>query len=102
MDRKKQRLAEAIDAAQDKTREIDKALRLWTRQVGQYADNAVDQARVQAFRDAGIERVWWVTQHDDRVCETCDERDGQIYSIDDLPPKHWNCRCRIQIVPNES
>ena len=41
VERKKQRTAESILAAQDKTAEVEKALRLWTLQVSQYADNSV-------------------------------------------------------------
>ena len=97
-ERKKQRLIEALSVAQDKPKEIDKALRAWTMQVGQYADNAVARARLQAFRDAGIKRVQWVTQHDGLVCKTCDERDGHIYQIGNIPPTHWRCRCVLRIV----
>ena len=98
-DRKKQRLIEAMAAAQDKSHEIDKALRLWTVQVAQYADNTVFNARMQAFRDAGIERVRWITQHDERVCKKCDKLDGHIFRIEDVPPpQHWGCRCILRVV----
>lgn len=94
-ERKKQRLIEALTAATDKGKEVDKALRYWTLQIGQYALNAVDRAVIDAFREAGVERVRWNTQADERVCETCDERNGKIYRIDKLPVKHYMCRCWI-------
>lgn len=92
-ERKKQRLIEALTAATDKGKEVDKALRYWTLQIGQYALNAVDRAVIEAFREAGVERVRWNTQEDERVCETCDDRDGRIYRIDRLPSRHYMCRC---------
>lgn len=95
-ERKKQRLIEALAVAQNRNAEIDKALRYWTQQISQYADNSVFRARLEAFRRAGIEQVIWVTQEDDRVCEDCEPLDGQIFDVDNVPdPPHWGCRCRL-------
>lgn len=95
-ERKKQRLIEALAVATNRNQEIDKALRYWTQQVGQYADNSVYLARLEAFRQAGIEQVIWVTQGDDRVCEDCEALNGQIFDIDAVPaPPHWGCRCHL-------
>ena len=94
MERKADRLTEALIVATDKGREIEKALRWWTMQVGQYADNCVFQARLQAMRYAGVEKVRWNTQEDERVCNDCDELDGRVFDIDMVPPTpHWGCRC---------
>lgn len=93
-DRKKERLIEALAAAQNRNLEIDKALRYWTLQVGQYAINAVDRARMEAFFDAGVENVMWNAEKDEKTCEICRERDGKVYAIEDVPSKpHLNCRC---------
>ena len=93
-ERKKARLIEAATVAADNGREIDRALRYWTVQIAQYADNSVYRARLQAFRDAGIRRVKWVTQKDARVCEDCDELDEQIFLLEEVPPpQHIHCRC---------
>ena len=94
-DRKKQRLIEALAATDNKPAEIDKALRYWTMQVGQYADNTVSRARIEAFRDAGVREVVFHTQEDDRVCNDCNPLDGQTFPIDEAPqpPLHRNCRC---------
>ena len=95
-DRKAQRLIEALSVALDKPNEIDKALRYWTVQVGQYADNSVYNARLQAFKDAGLKKVMWVTQEDERVCGTCDELDRMVFDIDKVPKTpHWHCRCYV-------
>lgn len=95
-ERKKQRLIEALSVAENKNQEIDRALRAWTVQVAQFADNAVYRARMDAFRAAGIENVMWVTQRDNRVCRECDDLNGEIFPIDAVPPpQHPHCRCYI-------
>lgn len=94
--RKKQRLIEALSVAHDKGEEVSKALRLWTVQVAQFADNAVYQARLEAFRAAGVEYVRWVTQKDEKVCTDCEDLDEEIFAIDNVPPpQHPHCRCFI-------
>lgn len=97
VERKKQRTEEALLAALNKNEEVDKALRLWTRQVAQYADNSVIYATIDGYKAAGVKKVKWVSENDGRVCVTCHERNGKIYLIDKLPlyPAHWWCRCVI-------
>lgn len=97
VERKKQRTAEAILASLDKSAEVDKSMRLWTRQVAQYADNAVVYASIDGYKGAGVKKVKWISEHDAKVCNTCHERDGKIYQIDKLPlyPAHYFCRCII-------
>lgn len=99
-ERKAYRLAEAIEAVpEERNREIDKAMRYWSQQLGQYALNFTDYAVVQAFQDAGIEMVKWQTENDRRVCNECYALDGQVFRIDELPRKpHWACRCRVRPV----
>lgn len=95
-DRKKQRLIEALAATKNRNAEIDKALRYWTAQVAQYADNTVFNARLAAFKAIGIKKVMWVTQKDERVCEDCEPLDGKIFEIDMVPhTPHWGCRCYV-------
>lgn len=100
-ERKKARLIEALPVAQDRGREIDKALKEWTRQIGWFAVEAVDRATLEAFRDAGVTHLMWHSEHDDRVCKICHTRDGKIYPIDELPVKHVNCRCWFTIAEPE-
>lgn len=93
-ERKAQRLVEALAGTENRDYEIDKALRLWSMQLGQYAINFTDYAAVQAFEDAGVEMVQWISQHDERVCTECHALDGQVFRIDEIPRKpHWGCRC---------
>ena len=54
-----------------------------------------------AWQSAGIRKVRWNTQRDERVCPICAPRDGQLYQITDLgqfPPAHQNCRCWVEPV----
>lgn len=98
-ERKKQRLIEALAVAQNKNAEIDKALKWWTKQLGQYAISVTDRARLDAFRSVGVKRVMWHTAEDERVCEDCKLLDGQVFDIDEVPDKpHWNCRCYLTAV----
>lgn len=99
IERKKQRLIEALIASHKKQSEIDKALRYLTLQLSQYADKAELEATLQAYKDAGIKKVRWITQEDEKVCGTCAPRDGKVYDIDDVPERpHYRCRCELQPV----
>ena len=100
MERKAYRLAETLEVSPNPGLEIDKALRYWSQQLAQYAINVTDYAMVQAYEDAGVEKVMWMSQRDGRVCGTCHERDGQKYWLDEIPTKHPNCRCYLVPVQN--
>lgn len=98
-ERKAQRLIEALSVAHSKSAEVDKALRLWTRQVGQYADNTVYNARLAGFEKAHVKRVMWLTQEDERVCDDCWPLHRKIFPIDEVPPpQHYGCRCVLVTV----
>ena len=99
VERKKQRTAEAILASNDKSEEIDKALKAWTVQVSQFADNSVMYATIDGYEKAGIKRVKWVAEKDDRVCKTCRKLDGKIFQTNKIPPvPHFHCRCILEPV----
>lgn len=99
LERKKQRLIEALIASHNKNSEIDKALRYLTLQLSQYADKAELESTLKAYKDAGVKKVRWITMEDERVCKTCDSRDGKVYPIDKLPPRpHFRCRCEVRPV----
>lgn len=111
-ERKAQRLAETIAGVLEARRsgnpvprkyttveaEIDRALRDWTRQTGQYAINVTDAAAVEAMEDAGVERIEWVTQEDERVCSECRALGGRTFELDEVPIKHYGCRCEMRPV----
>ena len=98
-DRKRARLAEALIAAvlfglrAEYHKELQKFANLWHTQTKQYTITVVDTARIETFKKNGIRRVRWETQNDERVCGECHDRDGKIYNIDNLPEKHYGCRC---------
>lgn len=106
-DRKAQRLTEtlaaladgAIQAGKPATNadlEIDKALKAWSKMLGQYAINVTDYAMIQAFRDAGEEGAFWRAKKDISTCSVCKKLNGQWFPLDGIPKKHWACRCRLE------
>ena len=94
VERKRDRLAEAVNASTAKVTEFNRGLGYWVQMMAHYADAVSDAATVKAFKDAGVTKVRWNAQHDDRTCLECMNRDGKIYPVDKIPPKpHWGCRC---------
>ena len=105
-ERKRLRLAEQMMTAREYLNRtlyndsIRRSANLWWTQTAHYMLDAVDQATLDGYRDSGVKKVKWNTNIDGRECKTCRERHGQIYSIDDVPPKaHRNCRCYLTPVP---
>lgn len=100
--RKRDRAKESIVAANGmgaKKAAMDTAIRLWSKQMRQYADIVSDQAQIVAYKAAGIKRVRWVSQEDDRVCVVCSQLNGKVFRISNAPgPQHWNCRCYLEAV----
>ena len=94
-ERKAYRLAETLEVSPERNQEIDKALKYWSQQLAQYAINVTDYAMAMAYDDAGIKKVMWETQRDGKVCGECHDRDGRTYALDEIPPKHPNCRCYL-------
>lgn len=105
VDRKRSYAAEGVISSktiQEKNKAFEKALRLWSGMSTQYADEVTDQSMLKAYEDAGIEKVRWITERDEKVCPICAPRDGKVYNIKEAPPKaHWRCRCWYKAVLNE-
>lgn len=96
VERKCSRLFESILASENKSAEIDSALRYWSAMVTQYSIITTDAATKQAYMDSGVEEVMWVSVKDNRRCAVCKSRDGKIYLIEEVPPKpHLGCRCYL-------
>lgn len=101
--RKRDRTTEAIIASTAKVKEFRRGLSYWSQMTGWYADVVTDEATLRAYKDAGIKRVRWNTQRDDKECEVCRERDGKEYPINSIPPKpHPGCRCFFTPVEKKS
>ena len=100
--RKRDRLCEAVSSASNRQAvrgAFERTARLWFNQSRQYVDFTVDEARLQAFSDAGVREVIWVAELDAKTCSECKERDGTIYPIDRVPNKpHRGCRCHLRAV----
>ena len=100
LDRKRARLIEALLSVKTlakRKNELNKALKLLTKQFKQTADNVTEKAILRAYEEAGVKRVEWVTQHDEKVCPVCGALDHKIFTIKKCPalPQHYNCRCFI-------
>lgn len=101
-DRKRSRLLEALLAVMLAKKmtfkvELNVAMKLWSKQALQTADDIAMAALIQAYKDAGVKKVMWCTQEDERVCGKCEPLDGKVYSIDEMPdfPQHYACRCFV-------
>lgn len=56
--------------------------------------SAVTDARHSGFREAGVEFVAWVATPDERTCDVCASRSGNVYRLRDVVlPAHPRCRC---------
>lgn len=97
LDRKKSRMFESLVASTNERHQSYKtAENLLKRQVKQYSIELEDSVTRVAYKDAGVTKVQWVAEDDWRTCGTCKELDGEIFNLEDVPPKqHYNCRCII-------
>ena len=98
VERKRQYTAEGINSSTAKVTEFRRGLHWWADLTSSYADIVTDESTLKAYRDTGVRRVRWVTAGDEKVCETCRERNGKVYSINAIPPKHRRCRCVFEPV----
>jgi SPP1 gp7 family putative phage head morphogenesis protein len=89
------------------------------KRIGSVADIGIERARtiartetlyafnasaVERYKRHGVERVEWLTAHDDRLCDNCLPLDGEKFDIGDAPdcPLHPNCRCTLlPVAPEE-
>ena len=81
---------------------LQRGLNLMNTQLRNMADTVTDEARNEAFVQAGIDQVMWNTQRDGAVCRVCRSREGKIYYITQVPSKHPRCRCFLSPVLNGS
>ena len=49
-----------------------------------------------------IDSYQWLASGGDRMCDICAERDGKIYSKDELPLDHPNGMCTFVVVMSKS
>ena len=98
-DRKESRLFESLVATMDNTnanklQSYKTAENLIVRQVEQYSVDLEDSIAMTVYKDVGVKKVKWVAEHDHKTCDDCNEMDGEVFNIEETPPKlHHNCRC---------
>ena len=94
------RLAEAYIASNGDSREVKKALRLWSN--GMMTIFEYDYGRGGSAYDdtkkAGVENVKWITEEDERMALQRMRRSVTAKCIiDSVPPKpHMGCRCYFE------
>lgn len=59
-----------------------------------YQQNVVRQAKTNPFATG----VKWEASGGERMCEICEERDGKIFPVDDVPLDHPNGMCTFSVV----
>lgn len=61
------------------------------------ASRYYNAAAQDSYEAAGIKKVEWLTEKDDRECGECGPLNGKIFDIKDHPPLplHPSCRCTI-------
>lgn len=97
-ERKRARTYEMVMAAREekKTPDLKRPEVLLNQQVTQKSIEIVDEATIRAYKEQGVTKVKWKTMRDNKVCAECEERDGKIFDINELPEKHYNCRCWLE------
>ena len=97
LDRKKSRLFEALVANLEKRLEsYESSEKQIIKQIKQSGIEFEDKIAQKTYEDLGVEKVQWVAEQDDKTCGVCNELDGEIFNLDDVPPKqHLNCRCYL-------
>lgn len=101
-ERKRSRMFEALIAMmiagkKDYRAELKVCMRLWTRQIQQTADDITMASLIESYKKAGVKKVVWHTQEDEKVCDECHELDKKVFDINNIPeiPQHYACRCYV-------
>lgn len=103
------RVGNVIDSDSEMRLQIDGALKVAQRQLavnttmicnGLSNDTAI--AVVDYNRDV-VERLMWITEMDELVCADCEELEGIVFDLENVPacPLHPNCRCHLIPVTDE-
>ena len=95
IERKESRLFEALVSSRSEQHQSYKtAENLLLRQVKQYGIDLEDSIAMIVYKAVGVKKVMWVTEKDHKTCGVCGELNGEIFNLEEAPPKlHPNCRC---------
>lgn len=67
------------------------------------AAHIAEQARLDSYRDSGVEKYKFVARLESHTCSTCGSLDGQVFEVDEAvsgknhPVMHPYCRCTTAI-----
>ena len=97
LNRKNSRLFEALIAnLEARLESYESAEKSIVKQVKQSGIEFEDKIIEKTYKKFGVEEVMWVTENDDKTCGICNELNGTIFDLNDVPPKpHINCRCYL-------
>ena len=100
LERKFSRLFEALIADLEKRLESYKsAENSILKQIKQNGIEFEDKIAEETYKKFGVIKVQWVAEDDGKTCGVCNELDGEIFDLEDAPPKqHINCRCVLRPV----
>jgi SPP1 gp7 family putative phage head morphogenesis protein len=64
---------------------------------------AVNQGIKDRYKERGVKKLEWLTVMDFKdamnPCEACEELDGKIFALDEVPPCPLHPRCRCTLLP---
>lgn len=56
----------------------------------------IREATLDRYKESGVvNKVQWWSAKDERLCDDCGEKHGNIYDFDKLPERHVLCRCTL-------
>ena len=94
VDRKRARFEESL-ISKESLDPANKALRLWSNMVSEYAVEFTDRVALEEYKKYGVNYLQWITNIDGKECEVCRERHKKIYHLNKFPEKpHIGCRCK--------
>lgn len=62
--------------------------------------HSINQGQRRKYKDSNVKKLEIVVVEDNRICDSCEGRSGEIIDIDsnDIPPFHPRCRCCVVAV----
>ena len=94
VDRKRARFEESV-ISKESLDPMNKALRLWSNMISEYAVEFTDRVAIEEYKKYGVNYLQWITNIDGKECEVCRERHKKIYHLNKFPEKpHIGCRCK--------
>lgn len=100
-ERKMYRQYEEMETGTETAKRLKRSMTLLNQQVTQKAIEATDRGQKDAYKERKVTKVRWITMEDERVCDECGPRHGVIFRMDELPEKHYFCRCWLENVNDD-